>query len=121
LPRHGFSQGLQEEEAEEYGLETLVRAAGIGKAAGLRFVYAGNLPGRTGELENTYCPNCHTLLVERRGFHVLEYRLTATGSCPGCGAVIPGRWAADFQGQIADVPYLPRLRTRSNPFSALRR
>jgi hypothetical protein len=41
--------------------------------------------------------------------------------CPGCGAVIPGRWVADFQGQIADVPYLPRMRRRSNPFSALRR
>ncbi len=89
--------------------KTLLRAARIGKAAGLRFVYAGNLPGRTGELENTYCHNCHELLVERVGFHVLDYRLTATGACPGCGAAIPGRWAAGFQGQIADLPYLPRL------------
>jgi pyruvate formate lyase activating enzyme len=101
--------------------QTLLRAARIGKGAGLRFVYAGNMPGRTGELENTYCPNCHELLVERVGFHVLEYRLTATGSCPGCGAAIPGRWAAGFQGQIADLPYLPRFRRRSNPSSVLRR
>jgi pyruvate formate lyase activating enzyme len=101
--------------------QTLLQAARIGKAAGLRFVYAGNMPGRTGELENTYCPNCHELLVERVGFHVLEYRLTATGSCPRCGAAIPGRWAAGFQGQIADLPYQPRFRRRSNPPSVLRR
>jgi pyruvate formate lyase activating enzyme len=106
---------------ENTSSQTLVRAAGIGKAAGLRFVYAGNIPGRTGELENTYCPNCHELLVERVGFHVLDYRLTATGTCPGCGAGIPGRWAASFAGQIADVPYLPRLRRRSSLSSVLRR
>jgi pyruvate formate lyase activating enzyme len=94
---------------ENTSSQTLVRAAGIGKAAGLRFVYAGNIPGRTGELENTYCPNCHELLVERVGFHVLDYRLTDTGTCPGCGAGIPGRWAARFEGQIADVPYLPKV------------
>jgi len=94
---------------ENTSSQTLVRAAGIGKAAGLRFVYAGNIPGRTGELENTYCPNCHELLVERVGFHVLDYRLTATGTCSGCGAGIPGRWAASFEGQIADVPYLPKF------------
>ena len=106
---------------ENTSSQTLVRAAGIGKAAGLRFVYAGNIPGRTGELENTYCPNCHELLVQRVGFHVLDYRLTATGTCPGCGAGIPGRWAASFEGQIADVPYLPRLRRRSSLSGVLRR
>ena len=100
---------------------TLLRAAGIGKAAGLRYVYAGNMPGRTGELENTYCPNCHALVIERLGFHIVEYRLTATGSCPECGAAIAGRWAADFQGQIADLPYLPRALRRSNRSSILRR
>ena len=94
---------------ENTSSRTLQRAAQIGKAAGLRFVYAGNLPGRTGELENTYCPNCRQLLIARLGFHVLDYRLTATGSCPRCGAALPGRWAAEFQGQITDQPYLPRL------------
>jgi pyruvate formate lyase activating enzyme len=106
---------------ENTSSQTLVRAARIGKAAGLRFVYAGNIPGRTGELENTYCPNCHELLVERLGFHVLDYRLTATGACPGCGAAIPGRWAADFEGQISDFPYLPRFRRRSSLSSGLHR
>jgi pyruvate formate lyase activating enzyme len=123
IPWHvtAFHQDYKMTEPENTSSQTLVRAARIGKAAGLRFVYAGNMPGRTGELENTYCPNCHELLVERRGFHVLDYRLTATGSCPGCDAAIAGRWAADFQGQIADLPYLPRFRRRSSPSSALRR
>ena len=123
IPWHltAFHKDYKMTEPENTSSQTLVRAARIGKAAGLRFVYAGNIPGRTGELENTYCPDCHELLVERVGFHVLEYRLTATGACPGCGAAIPGRWAADFQGQIADFPYLPRSRRRSNSSSALRR
>jgi len=111
IPWHvtAFHKDYKMTEPENTSSQTLARAARIGKAAGLRFVYAGNMPGRTGELENTYCPDCHELLVERIGFHVIAYRLTSRGSCPGCGAAIPGRWAADFQGQIADSPYLPRF------------
>jgi pyruvate formate lyase activating enzyme len=97
---------------------TLVRAAQIGKEAGLRFIYAGNLPGQVGELENTSCPNCRELLIERLGYHILDYRLTAKGSCPKCDTAIPGRWAPAFQGQIADLPFLPRLRRRSSPLSS---
>ena len=37
--------------------EQLVRAAEIGVSEGLKFVYAGNLPGEVGEWENTRCPN----------------------------------------------------------------
>jgi len=111
IPWHvtAFHKDYKMTEPDNTSSQTLVRAARTGKAAGLRFVYAGNMPGRTGELENTYCPNCHELLVERVGFHVVAYRLTSRGSCPSCGVAIPGRWAADFQGQIADFPYLPRL------------
>lgn len=72
--------------------ETLERAAAIGKAAGLRFVYAGNLPGETKDLEDTFCPSCRTRLIERRGFRVLSNRLK-NGSCPDCKAVVPGVWA----------------------------
>jgi len=75
------------------GAETLLRAAEIGRGAGLNFVYAGNLPGRTGSLENTVCPRCLTLLIERIGFRVRANRLTRTGCCPGCGLQIPGVWA----------------------------
>lgn len=73
---------------------TLLRAAQIGREAGLRFVYAGNLPGRVGEYENTYCPGCGAMLVERWGFHVRRNHLAATGGrCPECGQGIPGVWA----------------------------
>jgi pyruvate formate lyase activating enzyme len=70
---------------------TLLRAAEIGAAEGLRFVYAGNLPGQVGKWENTYCPGCGELLVERHGFRVLRNR-AGDGHCPKCARVIPGRW-----------------------------
>ena len=72
---------------------TLLRAAEIGQEAGLRFVYAGNLPGRVNEYENTYCPSCRTLLVERMSFSVLSYRITPQGLCPDCQANVPGVWS----------------------------
>jgi pyruvate formate lyase activating enzyme len=71
---------------------TLVRAADIGSQAGLRYVYAGNLPGQVGDLENTRCPKCRRLLVERRGFRVVRNELDASGICPACRTPIPGRW-----------------------------
>ncbi len=76
----------------------LMRAADIGKEAGLRYVYAGNLPGRVGDLENTSCPGCGEILVERRGFEVLRNRVGADGKCPGCGQAIAGRWSTDRAG-----------------------
>ncbi len=92
----------------------LMSAADIGHRSGLRYVYAGNLPGRVGDLENTRCHNCRALLVERFGYFIRDYRLTAEGTCPGCGTNIPGRWGRGFAGQIADSPFVPgsrRLRT----------
>ena len=70
---------------------TLVRAAGIGREAGLQFVYAGNLPGSVGDLENTCCPGCGALLIERRGYRILQNRILS-GSCPGCRRAVPGVW-----------------------------
>lgn len=72
--------------------DALGRAAGIGHDAGLHFVYAGNLPGRVGSLEDTHCPSCRTPLVERTAYSIRRYRLTANGRCPTCAATIPGRW-----------------------------
>jgi len=71
---------------------TLLRAAEIGLEAGLKFVYAGNLPGKVNEYENTYCPHCHTAVVERYGYIVQGYHLTPEGNCPNCGTEIPGIW-----------------------------
>ena len=97
--------------------EDLLRAAEIGRKAGLQFIYAGNLPGCVGELENTWCPNCRTLLVERFGYFVRGYHLTPEGGCPKCGTKIPGRWAAEFRGQITSMPFVPEMRGRGrNPF-----
>jgi len=70
----------------------LIRAAEIGVEEGLRFVYAGNLPGRVGRWENTYCPYCQELLVERTGYLIQNYRLTPDGQCPKCQTAIPGIW-----------------------------
>lgn len=70
----------------------LVQAAEIGAAAGLRFVYAGNLPGRVGPWEDTRCADCGLTLVHRVGFRVLEQRIGADGECPGCRARVPGLW-----------------------------
>jgi len=73
--------------------QTLLRAAEIGVAEGLRFVYAGNVPGRVGPFENTYCPRCRALLVERVGYTILQDQLTpGRGICPECSTRIPGVW-----------------------------
>ena len=88
----------------------LLRAAEIGRRAGLKFIYAGNLPGMVADLENTYCPDCGTVLVERYGYHIRRYRMTVEGCCPACSRAIPGRWAETFRTQAADRPYIPRFR-----------
>ena len=72
-------------------VSALERAWRIGKEAGLAFVYVGNVPGH--RLENTYCPDCGALLVERRGFSVSINRL-ASGWCSKCDREVPGVWAA---------------------------
>ena len=72
----------------------LERAYQAGKAAGLRFVYAGNRPGGVGDRENTYCPSCNALLIARYGFYVRENRMRGN-QCPDCGAPIPGIWEED--------------------------
>ncbi len=117
IPWHvtAFHKDYKMTDPDDTPVETLLRAAEIGKRAGLHFVYAGNLPGHVGDLENTYCPHCHALLIERYGYHILAYNLTAEGKCPRCSKAVPGRWAAKFDGQIADHPFLPRLRRHAPP------
>ncbi len=64
----------------------------IGKSAGLNFVYSGNRPGEVGTTENTYCPSCRELLVERQGFQIRQNKMGQEGKCPGCSVPIPGVW-----------------------------
>ena len=70
----------------------LLRAAEVGRDAGLKFVYAGNLPGMVDGWEDTRCPGCNATLVRRRGFRILENRIRSCGCCPECGASLPGVW-----------------------------
>ena len=90
----------------------LTRAAAIGRAAGLRYIYAGNLPGRVGDLEHTFCHGCGERLVARHGYLVQDYRVTKDGTCPHCAVKVPGRWGTVFEGQRTAFPYLPHDRTR---------
>jgi pyruvate formate lyase activating enzyme len=76
-------------------LETLIRAAEIGQEAGLRYVYAGNLPGSVEPYEHTFCPKCGEVLIERLGYVILGYNLTADGTCPKCDTNIAGVWPSD--------------------------
>jgi len=67
-------------------LETLEMAYDIARKDGMRFVYLGNVMGH--KYENTYCPKCEHLLIDRNGFHVCVYAIK-DGKCPECGERIP--------------------------------
>jgi len=66
---------------------TVRRAREIGLAAGLRYVYEGNVPGTGGE--DTLCPGCRHAVIRRSGFDVLRHEAQG-GRCPHCGAKIDG-------------------------------
>ncbi len=92
--------------------DMLMAAADIGRRSGLRYVYAGNLPGQVGDLEHTRCVSCGETLIERQGYFIRRYGLTPNGCCPSCAAAVPGRWSAQFEGQITSRPFLPGSRSR---------
>ena len=69
--------------------ETLVRAYQIGKDAGLKYVYTGNIPDSN--YESTYCPKCNLLLIKRLGLGMVDNKLS-NGKCPQCGEGIAGRF-----------------------------
>ncbi len=70
-------------------VETLHRAREIGFEKGLKYVYSGNVPGDEGE--NTYCPNCKTLVIGRFGFQITK-NVLRDGCCPKCNTDIAGIW-----------------------------
>jgi pyruvate formate lyase activating enzyme len=96
--------------------EDLLRAAEIGRQAGLHYIYPGNLPGMVGDNENTRCPQCRETLIRRYGYMIEGYNLTPEGHCPHCAYKIPGRWAPSFEGQITTHPFVPQHR-RSRLFT----
>ncbi len=94
IPWHvtAFHQDYKMTAADNTPSRTLLRAADIGREAGLRYVYAGNIPGRVEDYEHTRCPNCNMPLIQRMGYVIGAYHLTAQGACPQCGAKIAGVW-----------------------------
>lgn len=69
------------------GINKIKEAVKIGKDAGLKYVYGGNIPGS--EYENTYCPKCNEILIGRLGFSISSNKIKE-GSCPNCGQKIDG-------------------------------
>jgi pyruvate formate lyase activating enzyme len=94
IPWHvtAFHKDYRMQEPDNTTTATLLRAARIGEAAGLQYVYAGNIPGRVGHYEDTRCPNCGTTLIRRVGYRILEDRLTGDGRCVRCHHEVPGVW-----------------------------
>jgi pyruvate formate lyase activating enzyme len=62
-------------------VETLEKAIENGKKVGLKYVYIGNIPGH--KAENTYCPKCGTLAINRVNYFI--HRHDKKGKCPKCG------------------------------------
>ena len=110
IPWHvtAFHKDYKMESPENTRAEDLLRAAEIGRNAGLRYIYAGNLPGRVGNLEDTCCSHCGETLIRRYGYFIEEYKITSDGRCPTCQNMVPGRWTAKFSGQVTNYPFLPR-------------
>jgi pyruvate formate lyase activating enzyme len=114
IPWHvtAFHQDYRMMDAADTTPAMLQRAAAIGRTEGLRYIYAGNLPGCVGDLEHTACATCGERLIARYGYRIQEYRITPDGACPHCHTPVPGRWSAAFEGQATARPYLPHDRTR---------
>jgi pyruvate formate lyase activating enzyme len=70
-------------------IATLEQFRDLALKEGIHYVYLGNVPGHEGC--NTYCHNCKKILIERKGYFLVQYNL-AEGRCKFCGTAIPGRW-----------------------------
>ena len=94
IPWHitAFHKDYHMLEADNTPAISLMRAAEIGSEAGLNHVYAGNLPGRVDEYETTFCHQCRTALIKRRGFYVLKNLINPQGNCPKCNTAVAGVW-----------------------------
>lgn len=83
---HGAAQMINHPSTPLFKLE---EAWNIGQAAGLNYVYIGNVQSKFGS--NTDCPTCGTTLIERAGYRV-RTRFREPGVCPKCGTKIAGVW-----------------------------
>jgi pyruvate formate lyase activating enzyme len=97
IPWHvtAFHKDYKMTDPDNTDVRTLLRAAEIGREAGLSYVYAGNLPGQVGEYEDTFCAACNCRLIRRSGYVIREYHITGDGTCPKCNTQVPGLWPKD--------------------------
>ncbi|MHB8619380.1 MAG: AmmeMemoRadiSam system radical SAM enzyme [Chloroflexota bacterium] len=108
IPWHvtAFHQDYRMRGNDNTSVSALLRACELGSEEGLRYVYAGNLPGQVGSWEHTRCPACQEVLIERRGFVVLRDHLRGC-ACPRCGTAIPGIWTQGSQSGATRDPARP--------------
>jgi len=90
IPWHisAFYPMYKMKEVPRAGIETLRRGLQAGRKAGLKYVYAGNIPG---ESENTLCPVCKEVLIERMGYQILRNSVI-DGHCGKCNTKLSGVW-----------------------------
>jgi pyruvate formate lyase activating enzyme len=95
IPWHvsGFTPHYQMRDRTSTPPAALRRAWEIGKAAGLHYVYTGNIWGsrQLAGCSDTCCPHCGALLIERAGYHVRPH-WREPGQCHVCGTTLAGRW-----------------------------
>jgi len=82
-----FHPDYQLTDAPATPMRTVERALALGREAGLKYCYGGNVLGHASE--HTYCPGCGRMLIERRGFSILKNEVLE-GKCPGCQTAIDG-------------------------------
>ena len=119
IPWHvtAFHQDYKMTAPDNTTAKNLIRAAEIGQEAGLRYVYAGNLPGQVGDYEHTVCHQCRQRLITRFGYRILDYAVTAQGACPHCGTPVPGMWTDRPESVRLFGPGAPRpVRSRLNRY-----
>lgn len=70
-------------------VSVLNKAREIAQDAGLKYIYIGNVPGSNAQ--NTYCPNCNKIAIERKGYRILQNNIV-NGKCGNCNNSIAGLW-----------------------------
>jgi pyruvate formate lyase activating enzyme len=70
-------------------VSVLDKAREIAISSGINYVYIGNVPGSNAQ--NTYCPDCSKIVVERIGFNIIQLNIT-NGKCNSCNSIIKGVW-----------------------------
>src|SRR4030043_2435677 len=81
ISQFSSSMSWQLQGSPETPINTLKMAYDIGKEAGLRYVYTGNVPGLP--TEDTFCPKCGTLAIDRTGYSISRH--DKKGKCQKCG------------------------------------